>query len=104
MSGFLNVFKLLIVTFFTRATAHVNDSELFPYLESAGSSRFYFGDDGYAAVNLEKRFKFLGRTYNAAYISGNGYITFGAGMKQHYERLRMLMQKHLAFKIFSPSF
>lgn len=81
MPWILKALTLLLVTFFKRATAYVNDTDLFPYLESAGSSRFYFEDDGYATVYLRQPFRFLDETYSSVYISGNGYITFGTGMK-----------------------
>lgn len=69
----------LLVVIFVHVTAYLKDSELFPYLESSGSSLFYFGDDSYVGVNLQKNFQFLNINYSNVYLNGNGYITFGQG-------------------------
>lgn len=74
---------LLPITFshvFVPVTAYIEKSELFPYLESDGSTVFFFEDDLYATVSLTDNFKFLTVPYKQIFISGNGFITFGRGI------------------------
>ncbi len=75
----LRIVISLFLVMYVHVAAYVKDSELFPYLESSGSARYYYEDDGYVEVNLQQNFKFLNKNYSMISLSGNGYITFGQG-------------------------
>jgi hypothetical protein len=46
---------------------------------STGGTAVAVGDDTFEAVNLPFAFTFYGNTYTSAFVSSNGYLTFGAG-------------------------